>query len=288
MSKHQQQVWIVWSIAVTAFFFVVLVVPDLTKLHYLKRECTVVESSISLRYCCTRECSGCLESYPHTPLCSSLIERQHLEKNLKQCMEGNKTFCADEGAFCDGGRYCCDTTPIDPFEPNSPTICTREVHHRSCRLHCPTCYKSHVIYSYEKWCEDGLCRQMRVHKDQDCKENRAKAEKLVSLQPVGTRKHCWINPKDSQDIQFTHGIKWWKYLILCLTFFPALMLAFLQLLEFLIDLSVEWGFPVSMNYTSYVSGEARRVTIQNYDSERQPLYQDPPPRYSDEPPVYQE
>src|SRR5690349_13264799 len=96
------------SLGLGLAFFLLLLVPDLLTRHWLHRECLVTESVIIPQYCCTSQCSSCREVFPYSPLCTTLVERTHLEKNLSRCLIGEKKFCADEGAFCDNGYHCCE------------------------------------------------------------------------------------------------------------------------------------------------------------------------------------
>ena len=287
------------SLVLGLAFFFVLILPDILTRHWLHRECFVTESSVTSQYCCESTCSSCREVYPYSPLCGSLVERTHLEKNLSQCLIGERKFCADEGAFCDGGYYCCEWGYSIPGNSNSTWICYRSVNHRACRLHCPTCYTSRIAYTYERWCADGICRNMTVYKDKSHGRNKEAAEKVVVNEPLGCRKDCWVNPNDSQQIQFRGRYRWWAILLVILAWAPAgfvillfLSFYFLQGCEFAIEKWVNWRFRNALMETS-------GVRFQRHDAEEaesRPILRrwredeedgsgngssDPPPKYEE-------
>lgn len=283
----QRNVTILSSFSVALLFFFILIVPPLTRLHFVHKECIVVESTIVPKYCCKKICSYCDESNRQTPICASLIQRTHLERNITQCLLGEKKFCADEGAYCQKGYKCCEETPYyyDPTDLSKfYMICTRWVNNLSCRLHCPTCWKSRIVYAYEKICKDGACRNMTFIKEHECSTDKIQAEKEISFEPVNSRKDCWVNPDDSQDIHFSRDLQWWRIFLVCISAAPGLVVLLCALLEILIDASVDWTFPRFSDLPQSNRRFGNRANRMGNDDEEQLLRQnenDPPPSYSE-------
>lgn len=274
----------IWSLVISTILFVVLLSPELTKLHFKKNVCTITSSSIATRYCCEKQCLSCNELFRYKPLCSSLINETNVYKNLTKCMLGENEFCANEGVKCDGGITCCSYKPIDAFEPNGRVICDKEVHHHECQLHCPTCYTVHVSYSYmEQQCHNKPCPPfVIVHKIIDCEKNIRKAENIISSEQPGTRKTCYVNPDNTHDIIFNLFPKW-KFVVFFLVISPCTLILLTEILEYLIKKSVDWSFPFIVDSNHIFTYDDVHV-----DEERQRLcsYYEAPPQYPPDPPDY--
>ena len=278
------------SLSLGLVFFLILILPDLLMGHWLHRECIVTESAIVPEYCCDVKCSSCNEVFPNSPVCNTLIERTHHEKNLTRCLAGDKKACAKEGKFCDNGGYCCDWGYSIPGNPNSSWICYRYVNHRACRLYCPTCYTSRIAYTYEKWCSDGICRNMTVYKVNNHGRNKDSATKAIADEPLGCRKECWVNPNNSQEIRFKGGMRWWAVALVTIIWLPAAIVVLLfvvswsvKLFEYLMEKFVDWSFTNEMN-------NAERETLErpilgrwnerdDGETDATGRTDDPPPKY---------
>lgn len=65
-----------------------------------------------------------------------------------------------------------------------------------------------------------------------------KIEKILNNLPVGTKKDCWINPEDSQDVFFHHGIKVVIVFMMMLAFLPAIVYPLALLIYWIVETKV--------------------------------------------------
>jgi hypothetical protein len=193
--------------------FLGLFVPHMLKTDFQQTICTVESAILDKRYCCQIRCVDCRESYFFNPICETFIGETHTKKNLTLCLDGQEKFCAEEGAYCDNGYYCCEYD-----SESSPYTCKRYVKHRSCQLHCPTCYKAIITYKVLPISHDGIPSTYKIVTD--VKKNVETGERLLHERPVGTNRTCWVDPKDSQKIEFSHGISVWSYILLAFFSIP--------------------------------------------------------------------
>jgi hypothetical protein len=261
------------SLSVTILFFLAFLVSPLSHVHFLRHDCTVVESKIIPRYCCQEICNSCQEAFVNTPLCTSLIQRTHLEKNISQCLVGERKFCADEGARCQKGYHCCISAPFyyDPLDSSKYYyICTRSVRNRSCHLHCPSCWTSRIIYSFES---QGSIRNVTHVIEHDRKSDEKQARKDVNDSPLYSHRYCWVNPNNSQNVLISRETYWWRILIACLLATPATIVLLIVCSEWLIDVCSEFSF--------YHSPEEQSNLLENGNT-----YQRNNDQHHDQPPPY--
>jgi len=209
----------------------------------------------------------CNESPRDRQLCSSIISRTHLEKNVSQCLLGERKFCADEGSLCHVGSHCCEESSvwIGPGPADFMWTCDREVKRRSCRLHCPTCWKSKITYVYQKDCSDGACRNITYIKEHDCSLDKLEAERDVISEPLQSRRDCWVDPNDSQNVHFSKYTMWWRILLTLMAAIPVTFVSCIILFEMIVDVVSD----INTTDNPWTSWD----TLLSRD--------DPPPRYSE-------
>lgn len=195
------------SALIGSLWFFIGIYPELNRRHYPLKTCTITESTIIPRYCCQTICTGCFNAFPSTVKCKSLIETTHRYKNATMCLTDPR-MCADEGSYCDNGYHCCSYDSTD-------NICYNSVNHHVCTLHCPQCIKTRITFSYDNH---------RVPFEKEFYQDRQSAEAHLAGNALGCQKRCWVNPHDSHDIYFTHGIPWWSITINAILFIPWVVL----------------------------------------------------------------
>lgn len=191
-------------------WYMTLLKPEVARLYFPAKSCHISQSIITTRYCCETICNGCYEGFPPITNCASLITDQYKYKNASMCPI-DKTFCAEEGKYCDNGYYCCDKGR----QYDDDWGCDLPVNHRVCTLHCPECYKTRITYRYD---------DVFVPREKDFLKNKISAELYLAQNPEGKKRDCWINPKDTHDIHFTKSLTWWKVLVGILLCIPFLSL----------------------------------------------------------------
>ena len=216
------------SCIVTLVIFLAGVLPDMLEMGFSKHECVVMESTMIQMYCCTSVCQACDESYPGASTCKFSIAKTHQEKNITRCVNGETDFCADEGSQCDNGPHCCQWGQVLPGYPEYGDVCYRQLQNWACRLHCPTCYKARIVYTY-----GNTTTVTRLYED-----DKDKIEKILNSLPVGTKKDCWINPEDSQDVSFHHGIRVVIVFMMMLAFLPAIVYPLALLIYWIVETKV--------------------------------------------------
>lgn len=262
------------SVLVSTVFFFSSLYPEVARKSFSHHLCTITDNTLSSKYCCRQLCNECSEAPPLAPLCSGLIAKTHLKKNATLCPV-DKSFCADEGAFCHNGWTCC---------VNYDGQCEVSVKRNLCQMHCPECYSVSLSYTYSV-VVNGKPEVFTVVRDTDFKEEKELAERFLQGHRVNTVLDCYVNPSNVHDVLFTKNYTWWKILVVCLAILPALINLALLLAELALALFLRGSryLPIS----SLDMPDDRTPLLSSTENLQLPAYEEsnrsisPPPKYED-------
>jgi hypothetical protein len=196
------------------------------------------------------------------------------------CLQKNVAFCADEGSYCHDGHHCCEYD-VDMY-------CIHYVKRQSCTMHCPFCYTTVIGISYDKIATNGSTESFLIIGEKKFSGNLNAAEEYKGKFPVGCKRDCFVNPKDSHDVHYTQSYTWWKIVLVFCTILPAILNVALLFSEILLIfvLSGTRYLPLSSSDVSGHMNESSPLLSgrTSTSSEPLPLYE---PDIALDPPKYE-
>jgi hypothetical protein len=121
---------------------------------YKSTHCTVVNSTMQMRYCCekTCACTECINS--NLPTCSSMLSAAN-NKSVYDCQSSINGSCPVVGGCCSGPKCCsqccstcksCSGGKCSTYSCNCR--CCSSVKSEFCQVTCPLCYSVEVVVEY--------------------------------------------------------------------------------------------------------------------------------------------